>query len=159
MAAGEVTFTTIGAPKLSVTCWLGADPPKVMGGYGGWEIVNRPRRTAVTQWRGREPIQMDVAIVLDGFKGDDSIEYDVIKLERMAQPYKTEPPQVKLIGSAVPHSDLDWVITNIDWGDAIRRKNGDRLRQEGTVSLVSHIDVDKVKITAAKRTRQKSGRK
>jgi hypothetical protein len=157
MAAGEVTFKTT-APRLQFTCWLGAEAPKPTGGYGGWDITPRPRRVALTQWRGREPIQMDVQILFDGFKKNDSVEYDITKLERMALPYKVEPPKVKLIGTAIPHSDLDWVIQNIEWGASLSLRNGDRVRQEATVTLYSHIDVDKVKLTAAAKARQKKGR-
>lgn len=159
MARGEVTFRTT-APRLTVTCWLGADPPKPTGGYGGWDIVERPRRVGLTQWNGREPIQMDVPIVIDGFKHNDSVEYEITKLERMALPFIKEPPEVKLIGSAVPHSDLDWVIQDIEWGtDVIRIGNGDRVRQDAVVKLISKVDVDKVKLRAAVKTRNKKGRK
>ena len=160
MAAGQITFRC-NVLDLSVVVWMGDDPPKVTGGYGGWEIIERPRRTAVTQWQGREPIQMEIQFVLDGWKrpaGRRSIEYDVTALERMALPHKTQPPVIKIIGSAMPHSDLDYVIQNIDWGPAIRAKNGERFRQEGTITLVRYLAADKLKFTAAQQKRQSKGR-
>jgi len=159
MARGEITIKTVSAPKLSVTCLMGADPPKPTGGYGGWEIVPRPRRVALTQWTGREPLQMEVPIVLDGWKQNDSVEYDCTKLERMALPYVKEPPAVKLVGTAVPHNDLDWIIQDIQWGDAMKMTNGDRARQEAVLIVISKIDIDKVRLTAAAKTRAKKGRK
>ena len=104
---------------------------------------------------------MEIQFVLDGWSkppGQRSIEYDVTALERMALPHKTQPPVIKIIGSAMPHSDLDYVIQDIDWGPAIRANSGDRFRQEGTITLVRYIAVDKLKFTAAQKKRQSKGR-
>lgn len=146
-------------PGLEVKALLGADPPTPTGGYGGWDIVGRPRRVGLTQWNGRQPIQMDVSILFDGFKNDESVEYECVRLERMALPFINEPPVVRLFGSSIPHNDLDWVINNIAWGSSIKLKNGDRIRQEATISLISYQSADKVRLSAAKKARAKKGRK
>jgi hypothetical protein len=165
---GTITFeawfnhnadTRTARPNLRETVRLGPEAPIVTGGYGGWDMVERPRRVAMTQWNGREPIQMDVPIVFDGFKRNDGQEINIATLERMALPHGGgEPPKVKIIGSAMPHSDLEWVINGITWGEQIRNRDGLRVRQEGVVSLISYIDVDKVKLSAAKKTRNRKAK-
>lgn len=171
MAKGQVTIrTTKPGPGLAITAWLNEAGPTVTGGYGGWEVVARPRRVAITQWRGREPIQMELPLVIDAYDGTaksdrvtNSIELVVTKLERMALPYppiKT-PPKITLEGSSsnlIPHDDLSWVITELSWGVALRNNEGNRVRQEVTLALVSFVGVEKVKIRAAEKQRQKAGR-
>lgn len=171
MAAGQVTITTTKpGPGLAITAWIGGDGPTVTGGFGGWEIIARPRRTAITQWRGREPIQMELPLVIDGYtaeRGSDrvtnSVEMTISRLERMAQPHPpiVTPPQVRLEGSSanlIPHDDLDWVIVALEFGSHLRNQAGNRVRQEVTVGLLSHVGVEKLKISAAKQKRQKAGR-
>lgn len=154
-ATGRITFVSKD-PDLDFSCWLGNDGVKVTGGYGGWEIVQRPRRLSLTQWNGRDPISMDIAIVLDGFQHRDSVESEIDKLETMAQNQQDfdAPPVVNIFGAAVPHQHLDYVITNIQWGDQIRRmSDGDRIRQEAVVSVVRYVPFDKIQLSAAANAR------
>lgn len=161
MAAGDITIKTRIAPLLTVVGSLG-DPPRVTGGYGGWEIVDRPRRVGITQWMGREPLQMDINMVLDGYIGSDTVEFDITKLERMALPHgNRHPPTIDLRGSAVPYADADlpWLINRLEWGDAIRLKNGDRVRQFVTIGFLVYVAADRLQLKAAQLTRQTAGRK
>jgi hypothetical protein len=153
----EVTINSAN-PTLSVTAWLGVDLPTVTGGYGGWQMVARPRRQALTAWMGHEPFSMDLPLLLDGFVNNFSVEARCSALERMARPPKEgdEPPLVKVIGP-VPHADLTWVINSIRWGDALRSSTGPRVRQFVTLSLVKYIADDRVQLTsAAARARAKA---
>lgn len=155
--AREVTITST-RPSLIVTAWLGQDPPTVTGGYGGWDIVARPRRQSLTAWKGHEPYQMDLPILLDGFVTTSSVEARCTALERMARPPQVldEPPLVRIAGS-VPHSDLSWVVQRITWGDVIRSEKGQRIRQFAVLSLLRYIADDRVQQgTAASRARQNS---
>ena len=152
---GRVQFKPSDGPGF--ICWLGNEGAKPTGGYGGWDIVERPRRLSLTQWNGRPPVSMDIALVFDGFTDDKSVEGDCLDLERMAfhDADKFEPPPtITITGDAVPHSNLEWVITNITWGNVIRRSSdGRRTRQEATVSVVRYVDADKVQMSAAQRAR------
>jgi hypothetical protein len=48
------------------------------------------------------------------------------------------PPSLRIYG-AVPHTDIRWVIQNLEWGDSIRDiVTGRRMRQQVTVSLVEY---------------------
>lgn len=149
-------------PAITVRALLGPEGAKVIGGYGGWEIVNRPRRLAMTRWRGRQPFQMDLDLMLDGYADGRSVETDCTKLERLALPPRelAEPPVVTIDG-AVPHDDLTWVVNGIDWGTVIRRAgDGDRLRQAALVHLVRFVDDDKLKpLSAAEAKRRDAAAK
>lgn len=158
MAKGEITIRCVGPPKLSITVLMDETGPVVKGGYGGWEIVDRPRRVSLTQWNGRQPYQMDVGIMFDGYRQDNEVEIEISRLERMALPYGKEPPVVEIKGSAVPHDDLKWVITNVTFGDALRRSNGRRVRQQVTISFTQYVASDRLQLKAAKNARQKAGR-
>lgn len=166
MARARVTFTCK-KPALSVTAFLGPEPPKMTGGYGGWEKTARPRRQALTHWVGREPLQQAINIVFDKFRDTESVELDIQKLEQMALPWHRgdEPPVIRIhndegIDGAALHTELPWVIDNIDWGDSNRTQKGFRSRQEAIVHLLRHVPDEYVKpATPPKRNRRKKSRK
>lgn len=134
-------------PNLSVTAWMGADPPNVTAGYGGWEVVARPRKQGLTSWKGHAPYEMDLPILLDGYADGDSVEAKCSAIERMGRPPAVgqEPPRITIDGF-VPHSDLTWVVQRITWGDVIRATNGQRTRQLLTLSLLRYIAEDRVQL-------------
>lgn len=153
--AREVTISST-RPNLSVTAWLGVDLPTITGGYGGWEIVARPKRQSLTTWRGHDPYQMTLPILIDGFATNSSVEARCTAIERMARPPRVldEPPLIRITG-AVPHTDLTWVIQTIGWGAVTRSTTGQRIRQELVLNLIRYIEDDRVQLTgAASRARQ-----
>jgi hypothetical protein len=157
---GKITFRSA-SPAMSFTCWIGQEGIKVTDGYGGWEVVNRPRQSGLTQWNGRAPLQMSVPIVIDGFMGRDSVELEVSILEKMSigdlNDNGEPPPVITVSGPAVPHSKQDWVIEGATPGASIRKNsNGDLIRQEYEVVLRRHSAADKLQLSAAKRTRLKT---
>jgi hypothetical protein len=99
---------------------------------------------------------MSVPILIDGFSEREEVESDCFTLEQMALPWGKEPPVIKIISNAVPHTDLDWVVANIEWGEAISGKfNGKRIRQEATVVFLRYNAADKLQLTAAAHARNK----
>jgi hypothetical protein len=162
MARGEITIRVVKPPpNLSVTVMMDEEGCVITDGYGGWEIVERPRRTSITHWAGRESYQMEAHIVFDGYRDNDDVEGAITRLEKMALPYEKEPPPVLVLGSAVPHGgeQMDWVITNIEWGNKIRNNQGRRIRQHAKVTLRGFVALDRIQLKAAKRARKKAGRK
>jgi hypothetical protein len=119
---------------------------KLTGGFGNWESVPVPRGVPFAQWTGRSLYTMDVALLIDGWHHQRSVEPEISKLEQMADRPGSQatPPPVRLVG-AVPHAWRTWVITGLDWGDALRRfKTGVRLRQGVTVHLLEYQDASTV---------------
>jgi hypothetical protein len=155
----EPAFVTLKstAPNIQLRVLLGADGGKITDGYGLWTTVPRPRRLNITQYDGRNPFGMDLHIVIDKFRTNESIEVECSALERLALPPRTnaEPPILRVLG-AVPHSDLSWVVTEIDWRSVIRRADGKRTRQEAMVKLLRYVKPDRVNTdTAAQKAREK----
>lgn len=134
-------------PAIKVITRLDAETPQITGGYGGWSIIDRPRRVGATVWEGREPRQMDLKILLDGFKTSDGVAGAMLNLEKLALPATdTEPPRISIDGPGIPHTDLVWVIQNIEWGDAVfdNQQRGLRTRQQAVLSLLAYAAADRL---------------
>jgi LysM domain len=143
---------TIECPALglAVRAYMGEEAPTMGGGYGGWEMTARPRRVSITTWPGHDPLQMSLALRLDGWIDNRSIEGDCRNIERMALPPRdyTEPPSV-FVSRPAPHPEVEWKIQELLWGESLRARDGDRRRQDVTLSLLQFIDTDRVQTTTA----------
>src|SRR5205823_4249211 len=86
---------------LTSTCLRDEAAPYIAGGYGGWQVVNRMRRTGLTQWVGRDPVRVVVPALFDGWESQEGQEIEISNLERMALPALRggEPPPVRSAGS------------------------------------------------------------
>lgn len=134
-------------PRVSVLTRLDADTPQITGGYGGWSIVDRPRRVGATVWEGREPRQMELKILLDGFKEGNGIAGQMATLEKLALPQvDKEPPKVFIDGPGIQHTSLVWVIQGIEWGDAVfdQADRDLRTRQHAVLSLLAYSAPDRL---------------
>jgi LysM repeat protein len=116
----------------------------------GWERQPRPQKKSITWWNGGDGFELSIPILFDHHISGDGItcEAEIRQLEAMAGQEKDvdEPPIIAFnSGGLVPHdehdaSHLDWIISSIDWGKAIRSKNGNRTRQEATVVLWEFVE-------------------
>lgn len=132
-------------PPVSVVARLGEERPEVTDGYGGWEEIQRPRRTTATKWRGMPARRMSLPILLDNWRQGRSVEYLVRRLERMALPRAGgQPPTVTVdaAGGHLPYQGRTWVIDAIAWGDALMNAAGNRTRQAATLTLLEYIADD-----------------
>lgn len=154
------------SPAYSLTCLLGEKSPapkKGVQSYGGWETIKRKRRRSLVEWLGVEPLSQEVLINIDRFAEDESVEGMITQLERMAGrnppgQSATEPPLVHFESlGAVPHDyhrepNTEWVIGDLEWGDANRNEDGDRVRQAVTVTFTEYIeDDDLIGLTSAQK--------
>jgi hypothetical protein len=150
-----ITFTSK-LPDLRVQALLGATPPKITGGYGGWTQQERPHRRGLYWWQGPDALTLEISILLDGWATkesdpwhQDSVEDDMYALERMAgvdaKP-NVQPPFVKIYGSVPTHClTKRWVLNGIAWDDQVIRSNmGIWLRQGATLSFVQVIEQDQI---------------
>ena len=157
----QVTLTS-SRPVLSITAWMGRNPPAITGGYGGWQSRPRPRRQSLTVFQGNEPYQMDLPLMLDGFADDRSVQAQISTLERMGRPVADwEEPPIVTVSGVVPHTDLTWVVNDLKFGDSVRNEKGAIVRQEITVSLLRYVAEDRVstKSSAAKARANAGGTK
>lgn len=147
-AAQKITLASA-SPPLSVTGLRGQTPPSPSGGFGGWTRVARPHRKALTQWDGIDPAGLTFSLIFDG-SGEASVEADCLKLERLAQPPadRVAPPVVRVQGG-LPHTDLNWVIDTLTWdGSPSFGPEGNRQRQEVTITLLEYVPADTVQDAA-----------
>lgn len=145
----------------------GNEPPRITGGYQKLETVDRPGRTGLTHFVGYDPITMEVPIRFEGFMDRDGpgIEDRIAMLERMAgrgnfKGASSGPAPILRLsttdnaGKVVPLIPPNfqwstqnpaaplWRIAGIEWdANPIRDNNGNRIRQEGVVTVQQHTKV------------------
>lgn len=140
----------IPAPKNEFEALMGTDVPRITGGYGGWQVVDHPRRRGGIEWVGVQPMEMQLELVFDAWVKDERERTDIDEqlsiLEMMAKPYskpgdKPDPcapsPEITVEGKAMPRGKaVPWVITDLDWGSTIYNTEGDMLRSTVQVTLL-----------------------
>jgi hypothetical protein len=155
-----------------VTVLLDETPIKITEGFGGWEVVTRPRKKGLTEWKGRNPFGATIAILFDGWATgqNDSPEDQEPKIRElvwMALPkdqikaVQEEPPVVKITGQALPYpmSTTEWIINNIEFGDktiwmmlGAEKQEGvtaARVRQDVVLTLIEYVNPDRAVVTGA----------
>lgn len=113
----------------------------------GWGITARPRAKGLTEWGGHSPIQLDVPVMLDGWRRGESVEAAIATLYGMMRKTvgkRDEPPVVRITGDfPVPYKGLDWVISGISPGAEIRReRDGRRVRAAMQIGLLEYVPGD-----------------
>jgi hypothetical protein len=121
---------------------MGEDTPRVTAGYGGWNIIKRPRKRGSIEYEGIEPIRMELEIVFDAW-GEDvnitNVDTALSHLDRMTIPTgKNLPPPLVFVDSkSVPKPRITpWVINNITWGTTIRNSEGETKRQTVQIEFI-----------------------
>lgn len=128
-----------GDPALSLVALLGAEAPSLSGGFGGWEVIGRPRAVGMTIWDGVEPYQLTLSLMLDGYATGRSQESSLRALSRVARGDDESPPGVLGV-EGIPLPAERWVIEGIDFGDPISRvEDGARIRQALTLTLREYV--------------------
>jgi len=130
-----------------VTAQLAEAGAKLTAGFGKWEEIAVPRGQAFTQWVGGTLKTMAIELLLDGWHSHRSVERTIAALEQLAVAPGVQqrggdpvtPSPVRIVG-AVPHPELTWVVTGIDFGDQLRDfATGARLRQALTLHLMEYV--------------------
>lgn len=139
--------------RLSVR--LGDGDVLISGGGGGWEAVTRPGRRPITVWRGPDDAyRLQVPLLFDGYRSNDSVEGDIATLKRlcgMEQAGDPEPPKVYLQGALLDgprkgNGRLYVIEKSPEWGACIRNaRHGYRIRQEVTVTFMLFSQDDKLR--------------
>lgn len=153
----------------------GDSAPTVKEGYAKYETVDRPMRTGLTLFKGYDPLTLDVPVVFDAFasrRGLD-VERDIALLERMAGrgifpgsstgfPGYINVSTTDNNGKVVPliprslqahptnPNPPKWVVSGIEWDEEpLRNKEGNRIRQKATVTLMQLVQVAGSKVPSA----------
>lgn len=143
----ERTYEFVAENGLSVTCLRGEEPPTITDGYGGWNVVDRPRRVGYAFWGGISPLKLKVPCLFDDWRDGHNVENDIGTLARMGQPPNSvsgDPPILNVIG-AVPRKDIDrWVVETLEWGTNViwgfdNHGAAVRFRQDVVVNLIQYV--------------------
>ena len=123
------------------------------GGSGGWQIVDRPKRTGATQWFDRSPWSLSFDGILNStitnnkstfaVTGENNVvgvENDCTRLESWLSsvPGTLEPPVFSVSGP-VPGIHHAWCMQTIEFGDAVRHETqGFRYQQNVKIVLYEY---------------------
>jgi hypothetical protein len=133
-----------GSPTLSRS---GGTSASASSGQGGWQITDRTRRKASTEWLDYYPFVQTMTAMVDGGTGlnPSDVEAQCTFLESLEAPVPGQnpalPPIVTIAGP-VHHTDFFWVVTRLsfDGGDAgqIRNAAGLRTQQHFTIEFTEY---------------------
>jgi hypothetical protein len=111
---------------------------------GGWQIVDRPRLVAATQWYDRSPMQLDLPLMIDSHTlyGNDTSNIETLCILVDSWQDKvpgTQQPPVLSVSGPVPGIQHQWVIYTVSFGEALRDPNaGFRVQQKVQFSLYEY---------------------
>lgn len=142
---GQAALQSLHDDYLAVVMELGdgAPVPQITPGF---VTIPRPRKVALTEWEGREPLRISFTGMLDGFRFREHarIARDIRTLEKLAGHRSgNQPPHELLFDTAgvvehdfrhAPH--IRWGVEAIDWGEAIKDRRGRTLRRFVDLTLL-----------------------
>lgn len=120
-------------------------------GSGGWQIVDRPKSSAATQWFDRAPWTLEFECYLDHSITSpstpaegigDSVEGECSLIESWMNPVATtyQPPVFTLTGPLPGVNSRNWVIYSVAFTDAIRDPiTGERVQQRLKFSFYEYL--------------------
>lgn len=122
-----VQLTPISPPAVGLTFNLLGDSTygQATSGSGGWQIVDRPKQVAATQWYDRSPWELDLPLMLDsttiyGAPGT-SVETQCQLLETWMDAVQgTLIPPVLKVSGPVAGTNREWCLYNVSFAEAIR---------------------------------------
>jgi hypothetical protein len=141
-----------------ISCGLMGDSTYGPQSSGGWQIVDRPKSIAATQWFDRSPYSLSFSGVIQkgidynasgadlGFPGEISlnmsIESEISQMEswvdRVVGSSQYQPP-VLTVSGPVPGTERLWVVYSILWKDALRHPQaGFRYQQNFDIVLYEY---------------------
>ncbi len=134
---------------------LGATPPTLADGGGGFEVVARPRQLGMTTYTSQVPFTMSVEVTLDNMRKLNDMNPEQL-LDRILRIYTNdegeEPAPCKVYGATLPLNGWKWVLNNIDWADdTIRDADGRLKRQTLTLTFLEFVKAGKIKFKKKKK--------
>lgn len=166
---GTFWIRTYSPAPLSVRCLLGPTPVKVTDGYAKWDVIDRPKRRALTEWVGTNPLTVEVDIIIDYFSDPDrnpglQCEDDIRDIESMAGldfDGDVKPPLCLWDANAAHDNSeaahLRWVIFRIDWNDTVMFTDaGNRVRQGALLTLMQYVEDEFITATGASKNKKKT---
>lgn len=135
-------FTRADKPSLHMDMEHGPEKPTVSGGFGGWNVVARDRRVALTEWGGVDPMRATVSVMFDKFRSNGNVQPTIAQFMALFAPSSlapAQPPQLRLSGAWPISSVAVWVVDGLDWVDYEKRSDGSLSRAILSVTLLQHV--------------------
>lgn len=135
-----VVIQALTRPDLTVGVLLDEEGDRVTRAGGIWEEFARPGDVGIVEYRGRQLLTKELAIIYDGWPnipglGERWMDHYINLLEEIAD----RGLPVRLVGPVV-HAERKWVIENLDFGETLRTvTTGRRLRQRIVVHLLEYV--------------------
>lgn len=160
--AGARSSRTRSGPPAVRFGLLGDDA--LTGGVGGWEFLDRPRRTAAVEWVGTPGYQLVLPLVLDGTEVrrgvDVSVEAQCRIVTAWGRPAGDGPPPVLTVAGPLRIATASrWVLDDVEWGRQIRNRAGQRILQEVTLTLLQHVAASVIASPAGRARDRNKGKK
>lgn len=153
---------TESGPILRVRAVLDATPPTLSEGYGGVNVVSRPRDTALTEYGGTSPMKLTLSLILDGLAARDDQSDFRANLNRMFRPMGETKKTLPLLSveCAVIEPEwtkAKWLPSNLTWGSNVVRSGAGNilLRQDFVIELIEAIRDERLqRLTPANKARE-----
>lgn len=147
---------------------LGDAFPAPTQGFGGWDVIDLRGRIGLTDWKGNDPLAIDLELFFNDDDLTTSVEDAIATLEAYAgrgiKRKKDEPSILKVDTAGLMPFDWHqfpdgrWVVNGLDYGDdTIVNSHGNRVRQTVTVALLQHVEDDRFRYDASRRLKPKGG--
>lgn len=121
----------------------GSFGPASNGSSGGWQIIDRPRQKALTQWMDSSPMQLDLTLIIDGAGGSIEPQCSLVFEWQYPKHGQQQPPVLAITGPVDAKArSLYWVIYTVkfDLDKVIRNpSSGARTQQNLTLSLYEYV--------------------
>jgi hypothetical protein len=113
-----------------------------IAGSGGWQVVDRPKRQAATQWYDRSPFQLAMPLMMDdSFLGAGATETMCQQLESWLEVDSSNPSNYQPItfiltgplpGLLAPNNAgaREWFMYSLEFQEAIRTAPNKRIQQK-----------------------------
>lgn len=160
LPVAEAFWVTIGESRApnphSVTCQLYEKPPTPEGGGSGWEEVPLPKRPAVLIWRGRPLMVQKIEVIFAFIELDEPVEntefQTLLHFYRPSDSGQPVPLRLSAHGNAVLGSSLslnttwpeEWVLTDIEWGEAVAGRLGNRIMQVLSLTFTEYREDERL---------------
>lgn len=137
----QVSVGMVGAPSQSRR---GGSSASAASGGGSWQIVDRARGRAATEWVDYNPMVMSFSLIAEGYGGSVEDTLAIIESYELPAP-GTQPPRPPIvqIGGPVPHAEAQWVVSALSFpaGEDVQVRNdlvGFRTTQHFTLELTEY---------------------
>lgn len=110
-----------------------------VSGSGGVQVIERPRRTAATQWFDRSPFQLTLNFISDATITSGTPITDMEEMQRWLEAPTTsgsiiQPPYLTLTGPT-PGTNRKWMLSTLTEKTRLYTPAGDQLQVTGTAVL------------------------